>query len=278
GVREHEPHAAGIAGLWVPETGIVDFPAVARSFAAEIVAGGGTVRTGAAVTAIASRNGQVEVRAGDERFTAPFLVACAGLASDRVARMAGLEPEIRIVPFRGDYLELAAGARNLVRGLIYPLPDPELPFLGVHLTRRVDGSVEAGPNAVLAWRRDGYAPGAFSVRDAFETLSFPGFWRMAGRQAAVARREYRRAWSRRQFVDALRALVPELGAEHLRPGGCGVRAQAVDRDGRLVDDFVFAEDERMLHVLNAPSPAATASMAIAKILAERVRSSLERAG
>lgn len=278
GVREHEPHAAGIAGLWVPETGIVDFPAVARSFAAEIVAGGGTVRTGAAVTAIASRNGQVEVRAGDERFTAPFLVACAGLASDRVARMAGLEPEIRIVPFRGDYLELAAGARNLVRGLIYPLPDPELPFLGVHLTRRVDGSVEAGPNAVLAWRRDGYAPGAFSVRDAFATLSFPGFWRMAGRQAAVARREYRRAWSRRQFVDALRALVPELGAEHLRPGGCGVRAQAVDRDGRLVDDFVFAEGERMLHVLNAPSPAATASMAIAKILAERVRSSLERAG
>ena len=278
GVREHEPHAAGIAGLWVPETGIVDFPAVARSFAADIVAAGGTVRAGAAVTAIASRNGQVEVRAGDERFTAPFLVACAGLASDRVARMAGLEPEIRIVPFRGDYLELAAGARKLVRGLIYPLPDPELPFLGVHLTRRVDGSVEAGPNAVLAWRRDGYAPGAFSVRDAFATLSFPGFWRMAGRQAAVARREYRRAWSRRQFVDALRALVPELGAEHLRPGGCGVRAQAVDRDGRLVDDFVFAEGERMLHVLNAPSPAATASMAIAKILAERVRSSLERAG
>jgi L-2-hydroxyglutarate oxidase len=277
-IREREPHAAGLAGLWVPETGIVDFAAVARSFAADVAGAGGEVRTGAEVRVVARRDGAIEVLTATERLATPFLVGCAGLASDRLARLAGLDPGVRIVPFRGDYLELAPEARRLVRGLIYPVPDPELPFLGVHLTRRVDGGVEAGPNAVLAWRRDGYRPGAFALRDALDTLAFPGFWRMARRQAAVARREYRRAWSRRQFVEALRALVPELGERDLRPGGSGVRAQAVDREGRLVDDFVFAEGERMLHVLNAPSPAATASMAIGRILAERTRAALERAG
>jgi len=269
GIRAAEPHAAGIAGLWVPETGIVDYPGLAAAFAEDVRRAGGEVRTGAAVTAIRSGSSGVDVVAGSERLTAGLLVACAGLASDRVARLAGLRPDVRIVPFRGDYCELVPEARHLVRNLIYPVPDPELPFLGVHLTRRVDGSVEAGPNAVLAWKREGYEPGSFSLRDAWSTLGYPGFWRMARHQAAVAGKEYRRAWSRSRFAAALARLVPELGEEQLRPAGCGIRAQAVDRQGRLVDDFVFAEGERMLHVLNAPSPAATASMAIGRILAEK---------
>ena len=276
GLRVHEPHAAGLAGLWVPETGIVEFPAVARAFAADLAAAGGEVRLGAALREVTRRGGELRARLDGETVSARLLVACAGLASDRVARLCGLRPQMRIVPFRGDYLELAPAARALVRGLIYPVPDPELPFLGVHLTRRIDGGVEAGPNAVLAWKREGYGAGEFSFRDAGSTLSFPGFWRMARRQAAVAGREYRRAWSRRRFADELRRLVPELHERDLAPGGSGVRAQAVDRAGRLLDDFAFAEDEGMLHVLNAPSPAATASMAVARILAERAVAKLER--
>ena len=269
GVRAAEPHAAGIAGLWVPETGIIDYPAVAAAFAEDVATAGGEVRLGAGVTAIRHRGERLEIEAGGERIETGLLVGCAGLASDRIARLAGLRPEVRIVPFRGDYFELLPAARQLVRNLIYPVPDPELPFLGVHLTRRIDGSVEAGPNAVLAWKREAYRAGAFSVRYAWSTLAYPGFWRMARRQVAVAGREYRRAWSRSSFAAALARLVPELAERDLRPAGCGVRAQAVDRQGKLVDDFVFAEAERMLHVLNAPSPAATASMAIGKILAER---------
>ena len=275
-IRAHEPYAAGIAGLFVPETGIVDYPAVAEAFAADLRAGGGELRTGSRLTAVATSVAEVVVMAGRDRLTAKFLVACAGLASDRVARLAGLDPGLRIVPFRGDYFELVPAARDKVRGLIYPVPDPDLPFLGVHLTRRVDGSVEAGPNAVLAWKREAYEAGAFSWRDAAATLSFPGFWRMARRRSAVAGREYWRSWSRRRFADSLRRLVPGLADADLRPGGCGVRAQAVDRSGRLVDDFAFLEGQRMLHVLNAPSPAATASMAIGRTIAERVVAQLSR--
>jgi L-2-hydroxyglutarate oxidase len=275
-IRAHEPNAAGIAGLFVPETGIVDYPAVAKAFAADLRAAGGEVRTGSRLTAVASSAAEVVVTAGGERLTAKFLVACAGLASDRVARLAGLDPGVRIVPFRGDYFELVPAARDKVRGLIYPVPDPDLPFLGVHLTRRVDGSVEAGPNAVLAWKREAYEAGAFSWRDAAATLFFPGFWRMARRHASVAGREYWRSWSRQRFADSLRRLVPSLADTELRPAGCGVRAQAVDRAGRMVDDFVFAEGPRMLHVLNAPSPAATASMAIGRTLAERAAAQLAR--
>jgi L-2-hydroxyglutarate oxidase len=275
-IRDHEPFAAGIAGLFVPETGIVDYRAVAEAFAADLRGAGGEVRTGSRMTAITASAGEVVVTAGGERLHAKFLVACTGLASDRVARLAGLDPGVRIVPFRGDYFELVPAARGKVRGLIYPVPDPDLPFLGVHLTRRIDGSVEAGPNAVLAWKREAYEARAFAWRDAAATLSFPGFWRMARRQASVAGREYWRSWSRRRFADSLRRLVPSLSDAELRPAGCGVRAQAVDRAGRLVDDFVFAEGERMLHVLNAPSPAATASMAIGRTLAERATAQLAR--
>jgi len=274
GIREHEPHAAGLAGLWVPETGIVDYPAMSRALADDLVAAGGTIRTATPLVALRRRGRGIAATLGDTVCEARLLVACAGLRSDRVARLGGLEPDLRIVPFRGDYCELAPGRRALVRGLIYPVPDPDLPFLGAHLTRRVDGTVEAGPNAVLAWKREGYAAGAFSLRDVASALGFPGFWRMARRQASVARREYLRSWSRGRFAAALRRLLPELTESDLAPGGCGIRAQAIDRAGRLLDDFVFAEDEAQLHVLNAPSPAATASLAIARYLGARAAAKL----
>ncbi|MEO8195830.1 MAG: L-2-hydroxyglutarate oxidase [Thermoanaerobaculia bacterium] len=270
GLREHEPHAAGIAGLFVPETGIIDYVAVAEVLAAEIRAAGSEVRTGAAVTAIRHRGRTVEVEAQGEHHTAAFLVGCAGLASDRLARLAGLDPRMRIVPFRGDYYELLPEARKLVRHLIYPVPDPDLPFLGVHFTRRVDGSIEAGPNAVLAWKREGYLRSSFSLRDTASMLAFPGFWRMAPHYAGIGLAEYRRAWSRSLFVRSLQKLVPAITAGDIRPAGCGVRAQAMDRTGKLLDDFFFAEDENQLHVLNAPSPAATAALAIGEHLAGKV--------
>lgn len=274
GLREHEPHAAGIAGLFVPETGIVDYVAVAAALAAEIRAAGSEVRTGAAVTAIRRSGRTIEVEARGERATAAFLVGCAGLASDRVARLAGLDPQVRIVPFRGDYYELVPEARKLVRHLIYPVPDPDLPFLGVHFTRRVDGSIEAGPNAVLAWKREGYSRSSFSLRDTASMLAFPGFWRMAPHYAGIGLAEYRRAWSRGLFVRSLQRLVPAIAKGDVRPAGCGVRAQAMDRTGKLLDDFAFAEDENQLHVLNAPSPAATASLAIGRHLASKVLAGL----
>lgn len=270
GLREHEPHAAGIAGLFVPATGIIDYVAVAAALAEDIRAAGSEVRTGAGVTAIRRAATTVEIEAQGERIEAAFLVGCAGLASDRLARLAGLDPQVRIVPFRGDYYELTSEARRLVRDLIYPVPDPDLPFLGVHFTRRVGGAIEAGPNAVLAWKREGYSRTSFSLRDTVETLAFPGFWRMAPRYAGIGLAEYRRAWSRGLFVRSLQKLVPGISGGDVRPAGCGVRAQAMDRTGKLLDDFAFAEGERQLHVLNAPSPAATAALAIGRHLAGKV--------
>jgi len=279
GIREREPAVAGIAGLWVPETGIVDFGAVARSFAADLAAAGATVRTGASVRAIREGAGGVEVGlAGGEGLSAGLLVGCAGLESDRLARLAGVDPGVRIVPFRGDYHLLAPEAAARVRGLIYPVPDPELPFLGVHFTRRIDGTVEAGPSAVLAWSRRRYARAAFSARDAATTLGFPGFWRMAPRMLGTGWDEYRRAFSRRRFAASLARLVPATRLEDLRRGGCGLRAQAVDRTGKLLDDFAWAESERTIHVLNAPSPAATASMAIGREIAARALAKLGSPG
>jgi L-2-hydroxyglutarate oxidase len=269
-IRAHEPEAAGVAGLFVAETGIVDYRAVAAAFAADIAAAGGEIRRGARVRSARSTGGAVEVDGGGEALACAFFVACAGLQSDRLARRSGLATGVRIVPFRGDYYELEPAGRARVRNLIYPVPDPDLPFLGVHLTRRVDGSVEAGPNAVLAWKREGYSRAAFSFADAATTLAHPGFWKMAPRHAPIAWSEYRRAWSRARFLASLRELVPTLDGSEIRRGGCGIRAQAVDANGKLLDDFAFAEGERQLHVLNAPSPGATASIAIGRHLAERV--------
>ncbi|MFP5288595.1 MAG: L-2-hydroxyglutarate oxidase [Thermoanaerobaculia bacterium] len=266
-----EPHAAGIAALFVPETGIVDYAGVARAYARRIEAGGGTVLTGARVTGVRKNGSGLAVETVRGAVSCGFLVNCAGLQSDRVARLCGAEPDVRIIPFRGEYYDLAPESRGLVRGLIYPVPDPRFPFLGVHLTRRVDGTVEAGPNAVLAWRREGYRKGSFLPEDAASTLSWPGFWRLAMRFWRTGTYEVRRSFSKAVFVRDLRRLVPALRSEDVHPAGSGVRAQAVDRRGGLVDDFRIAASERALHVLNAPSPGATASIAIGRRIAEMVR-------
>jgi L-2-hydroxyglutarate oxidase len=266
-IREVEPHAAGIAGLFVPQTGIVDYPAVARAYGRRIEARGGTVWTGARVTAIRHRTGELVAETPRGAVSAKLLINCAGLQCDRVARMAGATVEVRVVPFRGEYYELVPARRELVRGLIYPVPDPRFPFLGVHLTRMVGGGVEAGPNAVLAWRREGYRRFSWSLADSWETVTFPGFWHLAGRHAKTAAMEIWRSLSKARFVRDLARLVPEIGEGDVVRAGSGVRAQALDRRGNLVDDFAFAGSERAIHVLNAPSPAATASIAIGEHIA-----------
>ena len=275
-IRQLEPEVSGVAGLWVADTGVVDFVRVAEALVARLQMRGGAVRTGARVATITGggRDVQVTTESG-ARFAARLVVNCAGLQSDRVARLSGADPEVAIIPFRGDYYTLRPERASLVRNLIYPVPDPELPFLGVHFTRRIDGRVEAGPNATLALHRGRYSRWALSPRDTGATLAFPGFWRMARRFWSLGLGEVGRSWSKALFVRALRQLVPSVRGADLRPGGCGIRAQAVDRSGRLLDDFHIVENEAGVHLLNAPSPAATASLSIGRQLAGRV---LERLG
>lgn len=262
-LRRYEPHVNGVAGIHVAETGIVDYAQVAEHYSRIIADGGGEVRTRCRVIGASPTDaGRTVVRttAGDVR--CDVLVNCAGLHSDRVARMCGVEPLVRIIPFRGEYYRLAPAAWPLVRNLIYPVPDPAFPFLGVHFTRMIGGGVEAGPNAVLALARHGYSWRRINPRDLAEMLCFPGFWKMAGRYWRQGIVEMRRSLSRRLFLRALQKLVPGVRDEHLAAGGAGVRAQAVDAAGNLVDDFRIQTADRMVHVLNAPSPAATASLAI----------------
>jgi (S)-2-hydroxyglutarate dehydrogenase len=266
-IRELEPHAAGLAGLHVPQTGIVDFATVAAALAAELNHAGVEILMKAPLRACRREGGEFILETGGDDIRARALIACAGLQADRVARLCGVDPGLRIVPFRGDYLELAEPARPLVRNLIYPVPDPRFPFLGVHLTRMIDGRVEAGPNAILALDREGYRPRAFNPRDAASTLGYPGFWRMAARYGKYGLGELRRSWSRESSGRALQRLIPDLRMHDLQPAGCGIRAQAVLPDGSLADDFRIARAERMIHVLNAPSPAATASLAIGETIA-----------
>lgn len=274
GIREHEPHATGLAALFVPQAGVVDYTGAARAMAREIEAAGGTVHTGARLEGLTRADGHLVLETESGEVRARFLVACAGLEADRVARLAGLEPEVSIVPFRGDYVELVPERRELVRALVYPVPDPRFPFLGVHFTRRVDGRVEVGPNAVVAFSRSTYSRVALSLDDARETLAFPGFWRFVGRHLGTAVSELRRGFSPSEFAAAARELVPDLRDDDLVPAGCGIRAQAMREDGALVDDFAFAEGESMLHVLNAPSPAATACLAIGGEIARKVAARL----
>jgi L-2-hydroxyglutarate oxidase len=268
-MREIEPQAAGIRALWSPHTAIIDFRRVAAQLAALIEARGGTIHTGRAVTRIGT-NGDDRVLAtttGD--MVARNIVACAGLWADQVARLTGNPGRERIVPFRGDYYTLTPDARPLVRGLIYPVPDPRFPFLGVHLTRRIDGEVWAGPNAVLAFARAGYRRRDVSLRDLADTLRHRGFLRLAGRYWRMGAIEMWRDVSKRAFHAELQRYVPELRSDHLVFGPSGVRAQAVDPDGSLVDDFRLGGDRHVLHVRNAPSPAATASLAIGARLADQ---------
>jgi len=268
-IREQEPEVQGIAGLWVEDTGVVNYTAVTEAMARRLVRQGGEVRTGGRVLAI-RREGTASVvvtTRGEVRTR--MLINCAGLQCDRVARLAGIEPGVRIVPFRGEYYTLRPERASLVRGLIYPVPNPALPFLGVHFTRGIDDVVEAGPNAVLAFCREGYKWSDVSLRDMLDWAVFPGFWRMARLQWRNGSQEMLRSLSRRRFLASLMTLLPRLEDSDIVPGGSGVRAQAVGRDGRLIDDFFLQTAPGQVHVLNAPSPAATASLAIGREVAAR---------
>jgi (S)-2-hydroxyglutarate dehydrogenase len=260
----YEPHLSCVAALHVPTTGIVDFAAVCRTLSALVEKAGGQVRLGTRVTGvIALASGGVLVTTTSGEVSADVLVNCAGLHADRIARMAGIEPSARIIPFRGEYYELREERQHLVRGLIYPVPDPQFPFLGVHLTRMIDGSVHAGPNAVLATAREGYSWRRVSTRDLADIAIWPGMWRLGRRHLRYGLAEVRRSLSRRRFAADLARLVPEVTAADIVPAGAGVRAQAVRRDGSLVDDFLIESRPGQVHVLNAPSPAATSSLEIA---------------
>lgn len=274
GLRDIEPHVRGRAALHSPTTAITDFPAVARALAEDVAAAGGTVRLRHEVVAVRPLRSGVEVlvehEGGASRLAADRLVICGGLHVDRLARMAGGDPDPRIVPFRGEYHLLAPERTHLVRGLVYPVPDPRYPFLGVHLTRRVDGSVDIGPNAVLATAREGYRRRDLHAADLVETLAWPGTRTMAGRHWRTGVAEVLGSLSTRRFAAAAARYVPELGAADLRRGGAGVRAQAVARDGSLVDDFVVEQVGPVTAVRNAPSPAATSGLAIAEEIVRRL--------
>jgi L-2-hydroxyglutarate oxidase len=265
-LREIEPHAAGIYGLWSPTTGVIDYTAVCEALARSVRLRGGTIALSREVMGVLRGNGELVVRthAGDE--IARNLIACAGLQSDRVARMTGDPATEQIVPFRGDYWRLAESARPLVRALLYPVPDPRFPFLGVHFTRRIDGEVLAGPNAVLAFAREGYRRRDVTVRDLASVVGSRRFVGLAARYWRMGSGEMARDYSKRLFHRSLRRYIPELQLDDLVPGPSGVRAQAVDPDGSLVDDFRLGGSEHVLHVRNAPSPAATASLAIGRVL------------
>jgi L-2-hydroxyglutarate oxidase len=273
-LREIEPHAAGLAAVHVPEEGIADYPAVCRALVAEIGKQGGEVLTNTKVRAIHryANTWVIETTRGEQR--ASRLVSCAGLYSDRLAAMtgaaAGRSRNIRIIPFRGEYYGIRSERQYLVRNLIYPVPDPAFPFLGVHFTRRIHGGVEAGPNAVLAFSREGYTKTDVRVRDLADALSFSGLRRFLARYPSMCWREVRRSFSKDLFCASLQKLVPEIQPEDLIPGGAGVRAQAMTADGALVDDFLFIEGPGELHVVNAPSPGATASLAIGEEIAETI--------
>jgi L-2-hydroxyglutarate oxidase LhgO len=266
-LREIEPHARALRGIHSPNTAIVDYGEVAAAMADELSAKGVTITTGAEVRSIARVGRELEVRTAWSGVRARCLVNCAGLYSDVVARMAGADTNVRIIPFRGEYYFIKPEKHDLVRGLIYPVPDPEFPFLGVHLTRTVHGEVEAGPNAVLAFAREGYRFGRVSPTELAGTLAYRGFWQMARRYWRMGSYEMYRSLSKAAFVRALQRLLPVLGEDDVTPGGAGVRAQAVSPDGSLVDDFRIAASEDAVHVLNAPSPAATASIAIGRHVA-----------
>jgi 2-hydroxyglutarate dehydrogenase len=270
-IGEIEPHARGLSALHSPATAVVDFAAVARAFAEDFSAGGGSVHAGCAALGTLLRPGGIAIRHSLGTTSARAAVFCAGLWSDRLAAEAGAGPDPRIVPFRGAYLRLRPERRELVRASVYPVPDPALPFLGAHLTRRVDGEVLLGPTALIALARDAYRPWQLRPRDLAATASWPGTWRLAARNWRAGLSELRRTLSRASFVAAAARLVPELRAEDVLAGPAGVRAQAVSRDGRLIDDFVVDEAEHTVHVRNAPSPAATSALALARLIADRVR-------
>lgn len=274
-IQEYEPHGIGIAALWSPNTGIVDYKAVSRTYAQIIERGGGEVRLNTRVIGIDQRPGDLVVQTTQGDVHTRALINCGGLQSDSIAMMTGSTQGLHIVPFRGEYYKLAAESQHLVRGLIYPVPDPRFPFLGVHFTKKIDGSVEAGPNAVLAFAREGYKKTDFSLGHLSSLVTFRGFWIMGFKYWRMGLGEMYRSWNKRAFVKALQGLLPELRMDDVKPGGAGVRAQAVSAKGALLDDFSFVEGPNMVHVLNAPSPAATVSIAIGRAIVDKALDSFD---
>ena len=265
-LQEYEPHAAGLSALYCPETGIIDYQQVCEQLS-ENIQKRGEIITDAAVVSIDDRPDGITVTTETIEYKTRFLINCAGLFSDYVAELAGVERQVRIVPFRGEYYMLKEQARHLVKNLIYPVPDPRYPFLGVHFTRTIDGGIEAGPNAVLAWAREGYKKTDIDLKEMWDYLSYGGFWRMAGKYWTTAMGEYYRSFFKGGFVNALQKLVPEITADDISPSPAGVRAQALALDGGFVDDFMINNIRNMIHVINAPSPAATSSLAIGEYIA-----------
>ena len=269
-IKEYEPHALGIDGLFVPQTGIVDYVAVTNKYAELIREKGGEIKTNSKLISVKKDGSELVLTTEHEDYRTKFIVNCAGLQSDRIAKLFGVDPKLQIIPFRGEYYQLKKEKQYLVNNLIYPVPDPQFPFLGVHFTRMINSGVEAGPNAVLAFKREGYKKTDFSFRDILEMNLYPGFWKMAAKYYKMGFLEFRRSFSKELFVQSLQKLIPEIHINDIEVGGAGVRAQALERDGKLVDDFRIVEAERMVHVLNAPSPAATASLSIGKTISEMV--------
>jgi L-2-hydroxyglutarate oxidase len=269
-MREIEPHVGGLEALAVPQEGIVDYAKVSEGLQKEIEDKGGSVVLKAKVTALQLRNGEWRVGTTAEDYTADYVINCGGLHCDRLSMLAGEKREVRIVPFRGEYYKIKPERQHLVRNLIYPVPDPQFPFLGVHYTRLIHGGIEAGPNAVLALAREGYRKTDVKLGDVWDALTFSGLWRFLGKHKRMSWDELRRSFSRRLFCESLQKLVPELQEADLSPGGAGVRAQAMSPDGNLLQDFCLLNRPQALHVLNAPSPAATAALTIGAEIANLV--------
>ncbi|MGP0074734.1 MAG: L-2-hydroxyglutarate oxidase [Bryobacteraceae bacterium] len=269
-MREIEPHVGGVAAIHVPEEGIADYPAVCKTLVRCLAAAGGQVITQAAVTRLHRTGAQWIAETDAGAFDSDYIVNCAGLQCDRVCSLAGNEPKLQIIPFRGEYYTLKPERQYLVRNLIYPVPDPRFPFLGVHFTRLIHGGIEAGPNAVLAFAREGYRKSDFSARDLMGTLTYSGFWRFFQKYPRVCFNELRRSFSKELFCRSLQTLVPDIRPEDLAPGGAGVRAQAIAPNGEMIQDFRFVKSDHALHVLNAPSPGATASLAIGQEIANQL--------
>lgn len=270
-LKKREPRIAGIGALFVPATGITDFHEISSRMVGMFISLGGLVKTGKTVTEIRETGDGIEVRtSGNEQFNTRYLIACGGLGADRIARMTGIDIDFQIVPFRGEYYQLPAQYNTIVNHLVYPIPDPDLPFLGVHLTRMIDGSVTIGPNAVLGWKREGYGRFNLDLKDSFEMLRFPGFWKIVTTHLKSGLSETKDSFYKPGYLKRVRKYCPELTVADLYPYPVGIRAQAVKRDGTLVHDFLFAETSRSFHVCNAPSPAATSAIPIGEYLCQKV--------
>ena len=275
-IKNYEPHATGLGGMFVPQTGIVDYSKVTDAYAKLFLDGGGHLETNCKFLSLKYSDGELVALTTKGEFKTKFLVNCGGLYCDRIAKLCGVNPGLQIIPFRGEYYKLKKEKEYLVKNLIYPVPDPRFPFLGVHFTRMMKGGVEAGPNAVLAFKREGYTKKDFSAADVSQMFFYSGFWKMASKYYKMGFGEFYRSFSKKAFVKALQKLVPEIQEEDIEVGGAGVRAQALEPNGKLVDDFRIVEANKMVHVLNAPSPAATASLSIGKTIADLVKKKFEK--